>query len=282
MKIKIYKYNLSINIEDDIQKVKDYFVSDFVKQYIRNGIPLEITTENTNIPKDQSMPLFKDKNYDCVVYMSGQINSEYFGWTFVTDKNIGIYLKCDEVHDKVDYTWKSLAHELMHFLRLKKEIELKRPLPDYMDLFYRNGKEMRYYKNDDPYAKDGNFAEAFKVLGIFYNNYKYFTKAEVEKWKLKPELWALLDKMREECGFAFNINSGLRTKEENDKLKDSASDSAHLSGLAVDISIKDSLKRSKIVQVAFNNGISRIGISDTFVHIDMDKSKPQNVIWLYN
>ena len=282
MKVKIYKYNLSVNIEDDIQKVKDYFVSPFVKKYIRNGIPLEITSENTTIPKDQSIPLFKDNKYDLVVYMTGQLNSEYFGWTFVLDKNIGIYLKCDEVHDKVDYTWKSLAHEIMHFLRMKKELELKRPLPDPMDLFYRNGKEMRYYKNDNPYAEDGNFAEAFKVLSVFYNDYKYFSKAEVEKWKLKPELWTLLDKMREECGFPFNINSGLRTKEENDKLKDSASDSAHLSGLAVDISIKDSIKRYKLVQVALNNGINRLGIADTFIHIDISPTHPKNVIWLYN
>lgn len=282
MKVKIYKHNLSVNIEDDTQKVKDYFVSPFVKKYIRNGIPLEITSENTTIPKDQSMPLFKDNKYDLVVYMAGQLNSEYFGWTFVLDKNLGIYLKCDEVHDKVDYTWKSLAHEIMHALRMKKELELKRPLPDPMDLFYRNGKEMRYYKNDDPYAKDGNFAEAFKVLSVFYNDYKYFSKAEVEKWKLKPELWNLLDKMREECGFPFIINSGLRTKEENDKLKDSASDSAHLSGLAVDISIKDSIKRYKLVQVALNNGINRLGIADTFIHIDISPTHPKNVIWLYN
>jgi len=189
---------------------------------------------------------------------------------------------------------KYAVHELHHLICGVINIDFKDITPkDFMDRTPVGNPPIwiNYYLNHDPENPESNHGRTWaniipflpKLKAIQYQTgYKYFSKAEVEKWKLKPELWTLLDKMREECGFAFNINSGLRTKAENDKLKDSASDSAHLSGLAVDISIKDSLKRSKIVQVAFNNGINRIGIADTFVHIDVDKSKVQNVIWLYN
>lgn len=111
--------------------------------------------------------------------------------------------------------------------------------------------------------------------------YKYFSEAEVAKFKLKPEMWRLLDKLREECGFPFIIESGLRTKAENDALADSVSDSAHLSGVAVDLRITDSVKRLKLIQVALNNGITRIGVGKNFVHLDVDKSKPQGVMWTY-
>lgn len=111
--------------------------------------------------------------------------------------------------------------------------------------------------------------------------YQFFSDAEVAKFKLKPEMWKLLDKMRAECGFPFILESGLRTKEYNDTLKMSASDSAHLSGLAADIRVKDSYQRDKLDAVARKNGITRIGIGENFVHVDIDPSKPQNVMWTY-
>jgi len=111
--------------------------------------------------------------------------------------------------------------------------------------------------------------------------YKYFSAKEVAQWKLKDEMFKKLDEIRGECGFALRISSGLRTQEENDKLKDSVSDSAHLTGLACDIFVQDSSQRMKLVTVALKNGIRRIGIGKTFVHLDVDTSKPQDVMWHY-
>lgn len=176
-----------------------------------------------------------------------------------------------------------LLHELCHerFFALK--------LPDITHNFYTsefsqmpNGPIKFYLSLLSKMKPKSSFLQALQEAISPVKRYKYFSSSEVAQWKLKPELWTLLDKMREECGFPFIINSGLRTKAENDKLKDSASDSAHLSGLACDISIKDSLKRFKIVQVALNNGINRVGISDSFIHIDISPTHPKNVIWLYN
>jgi hypothetical protein len=112
--------------------------------------------------------------------------------------------------------------------------------------------------------------------------YKYFSQKEVDKYKLVPELWQLLDKMRGECGFPFIINSGFRTKEQNDTLLGSVEDSAHLTGEAVDLKIDLSEKRLKLIKIALSNGVNRIGVGKTFVHIDISKTLPQSVIWLYN
>lgn len=111
--------------------------------------------------------------------------------------------------------------------------------------------------------------------------YTYFSQAEVAQWKLKPEMWTLLDKIRGEFGYPIRITSGLRTQAENDALKDSVSDSAHLSGLACDIFCIYSDKRFKLIDVARKNGVNRIGVGKGFIHLDIDPTKPKEVMWTY-
>ena len=179
--------------------------------------------------------------------------------------NIGIY----KDNPIVDEAWIQIAHEIMHAL-----VELAK-CKDVMDTY-------RY--NTNPDSPTGNFAEQWNLLQDFINKnnmptYKYFKDKEIVG--LKPELVVILDKMRGECGFPFKINSGFRTKEQNNKLKDAVTDSAHLTGEAVDISITDSTQRMKIISSAFLNGIKRVGLAPTFVHLDLNKTLPQGVIWLY-
>lgn len=116
---------------------------------------------------------------------------------------------------------------------------------------------------------------------INQTKYKYFSPAEVAKFKLTPEMFTKLDILREKCGFPFVIASGRRSVAQNASLSDSVSDSAHLSGLAADIVISDSIKRFKIVQVALENGINRIGIGKNFVHLDISTTLPNKVLWHY-
>ena len=89
-----------------------------------------------------------------------------------------------------------------------------------------------------------------------------------------------LDMLRGACGFPFKINSGYRSKLHNAKVG-GKSGSSHTKGLAVDIHCTESSKRCKIVQHALNMGITRIGIANTFVHLDVDNDKVSNVIWTY-
>ena len=57
--------------------------------------------------------------------------------------------------------------------------------------------------------------------------------------------------------------------------------SSHIKGLAVDIKAKDSKTRGLILDALRYVGFTRIGISKTFIHVDLDYDKSQNVTWLY-
>lgn len=108
--------------------------------------------------------------------------------------------------------------------------------------------------------------------------YKYFSEKEVVG--LNPDLVKMLDKAREIAGVPFKITSGKRTKDQNTNAG-GVEDSAHLSGLAVDIASTTSEARFKILNALVTVGFTRLGIGETFIHADIDKKKAQNVIWHY-
>ena len=82
-------------------------------------------------------------------------------------------------------------------------------------------------------------------------------------------------------GKPIHITSGVRCKEHNASPRvGGLEDSAHLKGKAVDISCTNSTDRHRLVQFLMyaSEDINRIGIADSFVHIDIDSFKSQNVI----
>ena len=90
----------------------------------------------------------------------------------------------------------------------------------------------------------------------------------------------MLDNARDIAGIPFSINSGYRTLEQNSKVG-GVNSSSHTKGLAVDIACKDSRGRFLIVSALKEAGFTRIGISDSFIHVDSDSDKAQDVIWTY-
>ena len=58
--------------------------------------------------------------------------------------------------------------------------------------------------------------------------------------------------------------------------------SSHLLGYAADIACTNSVLRHKILTSLIKVGFNRIGIADTFIHVDNDPGKPENVIWTYS
>ncbi len=88
-----------------------------------------------------------------------------------------------------------------------------------------------------------------------------------------------LNKCREEAGMPLTINSGYRTVEHNEEINGN-SNSSHLRGYAVDIACNDSVSRLKIIKSALRVGFRRIGVGETFIHLDTD---PVSVdcIWTY-
>ena len=90
----------------------------------------------------------------------------------------------------------------------------------------------------------------------------------------------MLDKARDIAGIPFKINSGYRTLEHNAKVG-GVNSSSHTRGLAVDIACNESRARFIIVSALKDAGFNRMGISNSFIHVDSDSDKAQNVIWTY-
>lgn len=95
-----------------------------------------------------------------------------------------------------------------------------------------------------------------------------------------------LDNARERAGVAFRITSGFRTPEHQASLEARgykvSPTSAHLKGLAADILCETSHHRWIIIQALLGEGFTRIGIADDFIHVDADRSKNADLIWVYS
>ena len=103
---------------------------------------------------------------------------------------------------------------------------------------------------------------------------------------MDADFMQLLDRARTEAGIPFKINSGYRTEIHNRKVggkpkTDFSKGSSHMYGLAADIGCTDSVTRSKILAALITVGFRRVGIANTFLHVDLDNDKP-NAIWLYS
>jgi hypothetical protein len=105
---------------------------------------------------------------------------------------------------------------------------------------------------------------------------KYFKEIEEN---MDKDFLFVLDEAREFAGIPFVINSAYRSP--NHPLSVKNPTSSHIKGLAVDIKATDNATRFKIVEGLISVGFTRIGIADTFVHVDLDFNKRQNIIWTY-
>lgn len=119
-------------------------------------------------------------------------------------------------------------------------------------------------------------------------NSKYFTEEELRcqetgELNMRPEFIAVLDELRERCGFPFIITSGYRSPKHSIEAKKPVA-GTHAMGIAVDIKA-NSQQKWKIMDKALQLGITRFGIHKHFIHIDIgdwDLDRfPPNVVWAY-
>lgn len=117
--------------------------------------------------------------------------------------------------------------------------------------------------------------------------YKYFKTDEFDSPDLpgsgqlmQEEFLMKLDKAREIAGISFKINSGIRTVSHNAKVG-GKSKSAHLTGYAADIAVNGSRSRFIILEALISAGFNRIGIANSFIHVDCHPDLDEDVVWMY-
>ena len=94
------------------------------------------------------------------------------------------------------------------------------------------------------------------------------------------DLLNMIDRARELYGKPIVVTSGFRTESHNKKVG-GVSSSSHLKGLAIDVACIRSKDRFEMLTALIEVGFNRIGVASTFIHVDIDKNKSQNVIWTY-
>jgi len=97
-----------------------------------------------------------------------------------------------------------------------------------------------------------------------------------------PELIRMLQAARDLYGKPMRITSGCRCIKHNRNVGGTAN-SAHISGMAVDIATPTGESRYLIIESLMAAGFKRIGINfkQRFVHADIDDSKPHPTIFSY-
>jgi hypothetical protein len=85
---------------------------------------------------------------------------------------------------------------------------------------------------------------------------------------------------RDYFGEPMVFTSGYRCLRVN-KAVNGVSTSAHLSGMAVDIKFTSEAHAKKLIEALIKAGFKRIGLGWSFIHVDIDMSKPNPACWLY-
>ena len=100
---------------------------------------------------------------------------------------------------------------------------------------------------------------------------------------MEPAFLDLMDQIRDAVGEPLTVTSGYRCPKHNAKVSSTGSNGPHVHGRAIDIKA-DSNLRYRLVAAALKNGINRIGIAGSFVHLDNLSSLdgfPEDRIWTY-
>lgn len=95
---------------------------------------------------------------------------------------------------------------------------------------------------------------------------------------MDPRLLALLDAARDKAGLPMQLTSAFRCPAHN-RAVGGVADSSHTKGMAVDIRCADSRSRFVLIPTLVAVGFRRIEAAPTWIHVDVDPDKPQDVLF---
>ena len=101
--------------------------------------------------------------------------------------------------------------------------------------------------------------------------------------RMSPAFLDMLDQIRADVGEPFIVTSGYRCPKHNKKVSSTGENGPHTTGMAIDIKA-DSRLRFLIIKSAIKHGITRIGVAQTFIHLDsLDELQgfPSPRVWSY-
>lgn len=116
-----------------------------------------------------------------------------------------------------------------------------------------------------------------------FDGLKYFSRSEFDSpdapgsgEQMSRHFLLKLESLRQRVSKPVHITSGFRTLAHNINIK-GAGNSAHLRGLAADISTVGSQERFAVLDAAIRVGFRRIEVAPLHIHVDVDPDLPQDV-----
>jgi hypothetical protein len=95
---------------------------------------------------------------------------------------------------------------------------------------------------------------------------------------ISPDLVDILEQSRQATGIPYEISSGVRCEKHNKEIG-GVNGSAHVAGLAADIKCVDGVTRYRMI-FDFIKRFKRIEICSSWIHVDIDLSRPHPTIFL--
>jgi zinc D-Ala-D-Ala carboxypeptidase len=115
---------------------------------------------------------------------------------------------------------------------------------------------------------------------VYFSDSELTCKCGACQYKEMDEgLMLKLNRARHFSGVPFVVRSAVRCVSHNEA-EGGSKTSSHLKGLAVDIQTIGSVMRMKVVSGLLEAGFNRIGIYSDFVHVDVDNTKTNHVMWI--
>ena len=120
-----------------------------------------------------------------------------------------------------------------------------------------------------------------------WSEYPNFKKSEFDCKhtglnEMKHDFMVVLQKIRTEYGKGMTITSGFRHPTHPIEARKGHANGEHTKGLCADIACTNSSDRFALLDLALKNGIARIGINKSFLHLGVGApGLPDRVAWDY-